>query len=80
MPDAGDLVRTTDDKWMTLPPRHCPNGHPLTGGQVLVGHAPCGCDHRGGHTTWCCRQCDAVIYGPPLSDGCQPLVGPAAVR
>ncbi|MEW2483551.1 hypothetical protein AB0876_28595 [Mycobacterium sp. NPDC049093] len=76
MPDIGDLVPTTDDRWMTLPPKRCPNGHQLGGHRVLVGHQPCNC---GGHTTWRCRECDAVIYGPPLSAGCRPLAGPATV-
>lgn len=80
MPDVGDLVPTTDDRWMTLPPRRCPNGHQLGRGRVLVGHVPCSCDERGGHTSWRCRECDTVIHGPPLSEGCRPLAGPAAVR
>jgi hypothetical protein len=25
----GQLVRTTNGKWMTKPPSRCPNGHPL---------------------------------------------------
>ena len=80
MPDVGDLVHLTDGRWMTLAPKRCPNGHQLGRGRALVGHAPCGCDERGGHTSWRCRECDAVIYGPPLSAGCRPLAGPAAVR
>lgn len=80
MADIGDLVPTTDDKWMTLAPQHCPNRHPLDGGKVLVGHAPCSCGIRGGHTSWRCQVCDTPVYGPPLSAGCRPLAGPAAVR
>lgn len=79
MANVGDLVRTTTDRWMTLAPKHCANGHRLTGGRVLVGHAPCSCDHRGGHTTWACRECDTVVYAPPLAAECRPLAGPAAV-
>ena len=34
----GELVQTTAGKWITHPPAHCPNGHSLGPGQVLVGH------------------------------------------
>ncbi|OCB09211.1 hypothetical protein A5717_25890 [Mycolicibacterium porcinum] len=80
MPKVGDLVRCTDGTWMTLAPTHCPNGHPLGPRRELVGHAPCSCGVRGGHTSWQCQECDAVTYGPPLSAGCRPLDGPAEVR
>jgi len=33
----------------------------------------------GGHTSWHCRTCDAVVYGPPLAKHCTALEGPAAV-
>jgi hypothetical protein len=33
----GDLVQTTDGKWITHPPTRCPNGHTLGPNQVLVG-------------------------------------------
>jgi hypothetical protein len=32
------------------------------------------------HTTWTCLDCGGVVYGPPPTDGCQILVGSAAVR
>jgi hypothetical protein len=57
----GELVRTTDGKWMTHPPTRCPNGHILGPGQVLVGHQDC-LGHGGGHTTWTCRTCDQTVY------------------
>jgi hypothetical protein len=41
-------------KWITRPPAHCPNGHTLGPGAVLVGHQAC-LGHGGGHTTWTCR-------------------------
>jgi hypothetical protein len=71
---VGELVRSTDGAWMTRPPDRCPHGHPLGPGRVLVGHQPCGCEMRGGHTTWTC-QCGATVYGPPMAPGCQPLAG-----
>ena len=37
----GELIRTTNGKWITKPPSRCPNGHPLCPGQVLVGHVAC---------------------------------------
>jgi hypothetical protein len=75
----GELVQTTDGKWITHPPMRCPNGHQLGAGQVLVGHQVC-LGHGGGHTTWTCCTCDAVVYGPPLNTHCTALEGPATVR
>ena len=76
----GELVHTTDGKWMTRGPERCPNGHPLGPNQVLVGHVACLGHGGGGHTSWHCRTCDAVVYGPPLNTHCTALEGPAAVR
>jgi hypothetical protein len=75
----GELVQTTAGEWITHPPTHCPNGHTLGPGQVLVGHQAC-LGHGGGHTTWTCRQCDSTVYGPPLNTHCTALDGPATVR
>jgi hypothetical protein len=55
------------------------NGHTLGPNQVLVGHQAC-LGHGGGHTSWHCRTCDAVVYGPPMNKDCTALDGPAAVR
>jgi hypothetical protein len=76
----GDLVQTTDGKWMTRPPSRCPNGHPLRANQALAGHVACRGLGGGGHTSWHCRTCDAVVSGPPLNTHCPALEGPAAVR
>jgi hypothetical protein len=65
----GELVHTTAGMWITRPPTRCHNGHPLGPGEVLVGHQAC-LGHGGGHTTWTCRTCDAVVYGPPLNSHC----------
>ena len=46
----GELVQTTAGKWISHPPAHCPNGHTLGPGEVLVGHQAC-LGHGGGHTT-----------------------------
>jgi hypothetical protein len=75
----GDLVQTTAGKWITHSPSRCPNRHPLTAGQVLVGHQAC-LGHGGGHTTWACLVCDATVYGPPINTHCATLDGPATVR
>ena len=80
MPNVGDLVQTTDGVWITKPPHRCPNGHPLGPNQALVGYVPCLGHGGGGHTTWTCRTCDAVVYGPPLNTHCTALDGPALVR
>ena len=58
----GDLVRTTDGKWVTEAPTRCPNGHTLGPNQVLVGHVAC-LGHGGGHTIWHCRTCGPVVHG-----------------
>jgi hypothetical protein len=79
MPAVGDLVRCTDGSSMTRPPQSCPRGHLLRPGAMLVGHQPCS-TRRGGHTTWTCLACGAVVYGPPLRIDCRVLAGPAAVR
>jgi hypothetical protein len=74
-----ELVQTTAGKWIIHPPTHCPNGHSLGPGEVLLGHQVC-LGHGGGHTTWSCRTCDATVYGPPLNTHCMVLDGPATVR
>ena len=40
----------------------------------------CGRGRRGGHTTWECVECGAVVYAPPLSPECRLLAGAAEVR
>lgn len=80
MPEVGDLVRSTTGGWVTLAPARCPNGHELGAGQVIVGHAVCVGHGGGGHTTWTCLACDALVFGPQLAPHCSILDGPAAVR
>jgi hypothetical protein len=79
----GDLVLDQRGRWITLAPTHCPVGHRLGAGQVLVGHVACMGHGGGGHTLWHCRACPSNVnptYGPPLNLHCSVLVGPAAVR
>ena len=76
----GELVQTTAGKWITHPPSRCPNGHSLGPNQVLVGHVVCLGHGGGGHVSWACTRCDAVVYGPPMNTHCTALEGPAAVR
>lgn len=64
---------------ITRPPQSCPRGHRLRPGEMPVGHQPCS-TCRGGHTTWTCLECGEVVYGPPLTAGCEILVGSAAVH
>jgi hypothetical protein len=47
----GELVWTTDGKWITQPPSRCPDGHQLGPGAVLAGHQAC-LGRGGGHTTF----------------------------
>lgn len=72
----GDLQLTPRGNWATAAPTHCAAGHWLGPQRVLVGHAACSCGNRGGHTTWTCRECDDVTYGPPLSVACTIRNGP----
>ena len=76
----GDLVQTTDGKWMIRGHERCPNGHPLGANQVLVGHVACPDHGGGGHTCWHCRTCDAVVYGTAAQQALHILDGPAVVR
>ena len=73
------IHKTLRGQWITQPPTHCPNGHPLGPNQVLVGHVAC-LGHGGGHTTWTCGTCDQTVYGPPMNTHCTTLEGPATVR
>ena len=50
-----------------------PQRAPLGPNQVLVGHVACLGHGGGGHTSWRCRTCDAVVYGPPLNVHCTAL-------
>lgn len=75
----GDLAQDSRGRWITVAPTRCPNWHELGPGRVLVGHLAC-TTHDGGHTTWACRECDAVVYGPPVDPVCSVINGPAAVR
>jgi hypothetical protein len=44
----GELLQTTDGRWITRPPLRCPNGHLLGPNHVLVGHVAC-LGHGDGH-------------------------------
>jgi RNase P subunit RPR2 len=46
--------------------------------RVLVDHQPC--SYRGGHTSWTCRECGAVVYAPAIGADYRVLHGAAAVR
>jgi hypothetical protein len=47
-------------------PEHCPNGHPLGPGTVVVGWHPCQCvEGHSGHRTYWCRTCGVTSYVPP---------------
>jgi hypothetical protein len=51
-------------------PEHCPNGHPLGPGTVVVGWPPCQCvEGHSGHRTYYCRTCGVTMYEPPRTKG-----------
>ncbi len=57
------------DRWAEPAPTHCPRGHELRGGRVLVGSQVCSCEvHH--HRTHTCRECGAVTYTPPRTAEC----------
>jgi hypothetical protein len=64
MAAVGELVRSTSGQWMVRPPQHCPCGHRLRPGHMLVGSIACSC---GQHLTWRCDR-GAVSYGPALDE------------
>jgi hypothetical protein len=70
---VGELVQSTTGQWMIRPPTHCPAGHLLRPGRMLVGSIACSC---GRHLTWRC-ECGAVTYGPTIGDGCR-LLNPSS--
>ena len=74
--DVGDLVLSAKGEWMVRLPERCGNGHPITGGRVLVGTAVCACQDR--HLTWLC-ECGSMVYGPELGPDCAVLNGPARI-
>jgi hypothetical protein len=80
LPTVGSLVPCTKGGWMILPPQHCPNGHSLGPGRVLVGHQPCAGGCHGGHTTWECLSCNAITYAPGVGAGCRLLDAAAFKR
>lgn len=75
---VGDLVHTPKG-WEVTAPTHCPNGHQLGPGRMIVGHQPCGGMHRGGHTCWTCG-CGQSVYAPGTGSACRILHGAAGVR
>jgi hypothetical protein len=42
MAAVDELVQSTTGQWMVRPPLHCPRGHRLRTGHVLVGSIPRG--------------------------------------
>jgi hypothetical protein len=76
----GELVQATAGKWITHPPTRCPNRHPLGPNQASSVTSPASDTAEAGHTSWHCRTCDAVVYGPPMNTHCTALEGPATVR
>jgi hypothetical protein len=59
MAAVGELVQPTSGQWTARPPLHCPSGHLLRPGRMLVGSIASSC---GRHLTWAC-ECGAVTYG-----------------
>ena len=53
-----------DHETRELAPAHCPFGHPLGAGRVLVAYEPHP-GHVGRARSWTCRQCGAKIWAEP---------------
>jgi hypothetical protein len=65
---------------LLIPSPCCPNGHPPARTKSSSDTSPASATAAGGHTSWHCRTCDALVYGSPLNTHCTALDGPAAVR
>jgi hypothetical protein len=66
---ANDRLIRTANGWAEPAPTHCPNGHDLGPGRVLVGSQVCSCEiHH--HRTHTCIQCGSVVYTPPMTAQC----------
>jgi hypothetical protein len=57
--------------WAERRPSHCPAGHRLGPGRVLIGWLGCRCPYPAlGHRTWLCcyivndRKCGLMVYHP----------------
>jgi len=74
---VGDMVLSTDGRWIIRLPEKCANGH-LLKGRCIVAAQPCSCGDR--HLSWYCDVCEHVTYGSPLGPDCEVLHGPARVR
>src|SRR6185436_7282584 len=55
-----------------VPLADAPTVTPSARTRSLVGHVACLGHGGGGHTSWHCRTCDAVVYGPTLAKHCTP--------
>lgn len=66
--EPGQLYRVRDG-WAEPRPVTCPNGHDLAPGRCLVGSIAC-LRVGGRHRTHTCRECDAIIYTPPVRPDC----------
>lgn len=62
-----------DLRWTYDQPTHCPAGHPLVPGKMLLAWYPCLCAGTGGHNTWTCeaavdgRRCGGLLTWPPCT-------------
>lgn len=67
--EPGRLYQVRDGGWAEPSPTHCPAGHRLGPGRVLVGKIACTAV-GGNHRTHYCRQCGAVVMWPPSTERC----------
>ncbi|MGV9540955.1 hypothetical protein ACWDSF_06480 [Nocardia beijingensis] len=69
--EPGELIRLPPDgRAAESRPVRCPNGHLLAPGRYTVGWLPCRVAGRVGHRTHRCRECEGVVYTPPLDEHC----------
>ena len=72
----GEMAQTTAGKGPSRMPQRTPSAR-IKFSSVT---SPAWGYGGGGHASWHCRTCDAVVYGPPLNTHCTALEGPASVR
>ncbi|NIL77575.1 hypothetical protein RhoFasB10_03720 [Rhodococcus sp. B10] len=66
-------LRRTQHGWTEDAPTLCPLGHQLGPNRMLVGSRNCQCGTM--HRTHTCRECDQIVYTPPLTADCVPSDG-----
>lgn len=77
---VGELVQTTDGKWIARPPTHCPSGHQLGPDQSSLATSRALATVVAGIRAGIAELAIPVAYGPPVNTRWTGMDGRAAVR